>query len=91
MNKNLFKQQKLLYFNFENLFFFCYQNHDTCINSGERMFRIKQIEHQSLPGLQVYRRTTQGSAGYTEQPVVTFQSPEQETRTLSTKSINPTQ
>lgn len=68
-----------------------YQNHDTCINSGERMFRIKQIEHQSLPGLQVYRRTTQGSAGYTEQPVVTFQSPEQETRTLSTKSINPTQ
>lgn len=56
------------------------------IKSGERMFRIKQIEHQSLPGLQVYRRTTQGSAGYTEKLVVTFQSPEQDTRTVSTKT-----
>lgn len=42
MNKNLFKQQKLLYFNFEKKF--SYQNHDK--NSGEKMFRIKQIEHQ---------------------------------------------
>lgn len=54
--------------------------------NGERIFRIKQIENQSSPGLQVYRRKTQSSTRDTKNPGVTLQSHEQENRTLSTKT-----
>lgn len=56
--------------------------------NGERIFRIKQIENQSSPGLQgyMYKRKTQSSTRDTKHPDATLQSHEQENRTLSTKA-----